>query len=127
MIKAKMPSFIDPEDLAAAIVQKPLDHANKDVVVIDVRTRMEYGEGHIKGAKHMPSDFWYDTSFVDNVVESTMGIKRVVFHCAYSQQRGPKCARIFRERIQVAAATACSSASTMDHGSSDAPTDTPSM
>jgi rhodanese-related sulfurtransferase len=61
------------------------------VAVVDVRDDDHEG-GHIKGCIHSPS-----TSFlsgVDQLREKLKDTPVVVFHCALSQVRGPKAARV---------------------------------
>ena len=106
--------YISPEDLAASIAEKPLGPQNKEIVVIDVRGDMEFQEGHIKGAKHFPSNYWHNPNFVENVAKDTSGSKRIIFHCAQSQQRGPKCARIFREHLATRNAESAKPAEELD-------------
>ncbi|KAL5482470.1 IBP1 [Sanghuangporus weigelae] len=65
-----------------------------DYVVVDVRDDDRKG-GHIVNSVHSPSYAFQDQ--VQDLVENTKNIPTVVFHCALSQQRGPKAARIYSE------------------------------
>ena len=46
-------------------------------------------------ALNIPVDEFEDDSFIDKMVESHVATNKslVVFHCTYSQMRGPFCAR----------------------------------
>ncbi|GHJ86224.1 hypothetical protein NliqN6_2626 [Naganishia liquefaciens] len=86
------PSFqyINAQELAE-IVKK---NDPKEVQVIDVRDD-DFVGGNIKGAVNSPSE-----SFTQNVTELVRQyeeVPKIVFHCALSQQRGPKAARIYSE------------------------------
>lgn len=73
---------------------------NNDFAVIDVRDEDEYASGHIVGSKHMCSEKWYDTEFVEQVLLTHRNTKKIIVHCLMSQQRGPKCARILLNKIE---------------------------
>jgi len=63
----------------------------KDFVVVDVRDD-DYAGGNIKGSLNRPSrDFLTN---VDSLVKETKDVPLVIFHCALSQARGPKAARV---------------------------------
>jgi len=67
---------------------------NKDFLVVDVRDD-DYVGGNIKGSLHIPSgDFLMN---VDGLVKRAKEVPIVIFHCALSQARGPKAARIYAE------------------------------
>eukprot|EP01080_Neovahlkampfia_damariscottae_P004453 gene4453-7828_t len=66
--------------------------------IIDVRDD-DYDFGKIVGAKNFPSCTFDETleeltSFLKNNEK-----KKIVFHCFFSQARGPRCAQIFHEYI----------------------------
>ncbi|CAG7852199.1 SubName: Full=Uncharacterized protein {ECO:0000313/EMBL:CCA67661.1} [Serendipita indica DSM 11827] len=65
------------------------------IAVVDVRDD-DYEGGHIKGCIHSPSAGFLDGG-VESVREKTKETPVVVFHCALSQVRGPKAARIYAE------------------------------
>eukprot|EP01084_Bolivina_argentea_P150133 262183_1 len=60
-------------------------------IVIDVRqSNMDYLGGHIKGAINIQH-----TSFIKQIkqlIENHYKVKNIIFHCMYSQSRGPLCA-----------------------------------
>ncbi|KAM3581212.1 Cdc25 phosphatase Ibp1 [Umbelopsis sp. WA50703] len=59
----------------------------KDYVVID--------GGNIPGAVNVPSRVFVDN--VHKLIEDYKDVPQVFFHCALSQSRGPKAARIYNE------------------------------
>lgn len=64
------------------------------VAVVDVRTADHVG-GHIKGSHHVPST---DLDFrMPQIVRTLADKEIVVFHCALSQERGPRAARWYQE------------------------------
>ncbi|TDL23244.1 Rhodanese-like protein, partial [Rickenella mellea] len=67
---------------------------NEDYVVVDVRGD-DYPGGHIKGSVNSPAETFLDD--VNDLIAKTKDVKTVIFHCALSQARGPKAARIYAE------------------------------
>ncbi|GJE99838.1 Rhodanese-like protein [Phanerochaete sordida] len=84
--------YIEPDDLASIIKSDKVPW--KDYCVIDVRDDDWHG-GNIKGARNSPSHGFLVK--VDELVRDTKHVPMVVFHCALSQVRGPKAARIYAE------------------------------
>jgi len=79
-------------DELAEIIQTKIP--GQDYQVVDVRDD-DYAGGHIKNAINLPSrDFQMG---VYNLVQKHADVKVVIFHCALSQIRGPKAARIYDE------------------------------
>ncbi|TIA71643.1 hypothetical protein E3P92_02450 [Wallemia ichthyophaga] len=76
-----------------------LSHIGKpaELLVVDVRDSDFIG-GHIKGCQNVPSNSFLDS--VHELVKQNESVPRVVFHCALSQSRGPKAARIYAESRQ---------------------------
>jgi rhodanese-related sulfurtransferase len=62
------------------------------MAVVDVRDD-DYEGGHIKGCVHSPSASLLSGG-VDQLREKLKDTPVVVFHCALSQVRGPKAARV---------------------------------
>ncbi|PBK75009.1 Rhodanese-like protein [Armillaria solidipes] len=94
---SKMPiiRYITNDELAAVIKSDKVPH--KDYLVVDVRDD-DFEGGNIKNAINYPSStFWND---VDELVKKTKEVPLVVFHCALSQVRGPKAARVYAETRQ---------------------------
>lgn len=67
----------------------------KTVAVVDVRDD-DRANGHIAGSTRAPSETFTDC--LSDYVERFKEMTRVVFHCMYSQARGPKCARRFAKK-----------------------------
>ena len=59
----------------------------------------DFAGGHIRGCVNITSDKFYEDADLDAVVLRLRGYKRVVFHCHYSQQRGPFSARRYAARL----------------------------
>jgi rhodanese-related sulfurtransferase len=69
------------------------------VIVIDCRYEYEYLGGHIKGAMNINSEDDLERFFFSNqeTIESLMQSQAIiVFHCEYSQKRGPLMYSIMR-------------------------------
>ncbi|KAL1815916.1 hypothetical protein DCAR_0520244 [Daucus carota subsp. sativus] len=64
-----------------------------NIAVIDVRDDERNYDGHIAGSLHFASDTFREK--LPKLVEAVQGKDTIVFHCALSQVRGPKCARKF--------------------------------
>ncbi|KAF5369275.1 hypothetical protein D9758_002615 [Tetrapyrgos nigripes] len=87
--------YMTSEELAEIIRSDKVP--KKDYLVVDVRDD-DYAGGNIVGAVNLPSrDFLMN---VDNLVKDTKNVPVMVFHCALSQVRGPKAARIYKETRQ---------------------------
>ncbi|KIM89507.1 hypothetical protein PILCRDRAFT_813443 [Piloderma croceum F 1598] len=87
-----MVKYITGDELAALIKSDKVP--SKDYLVVDVRDD-DYAGGNILNGQNWPSqDFGQK---VGELVEKTKDAKTVVFHCALSQVRGPKAARIYEE------------------------------
>ncbi|EPQ51067.1 Rhodanese-like protein [Gloeophyllum trabeum ATCC 11539] len=84
--------YISADELAD-LIKSPAVPA-KDYLVVDVRDDDRAG-GHIRGAHNAPSSVFL--ARVDELVRRTKDVPTVVFHCALSQIRGPKAARIYAE------------------------------
>jgi len=87
-----MVKYISPDELAALIKSDKVPM--KDYCVVDVRDDDWYG-GNIKGSHNSPSHGFL--AKVDELVAQTKEVPTVIFHCALSQVRGPKAARIYAE------------------------------
>ncbi|KAJ7132939.1 Rhodanese-like domain-containing protein [Mycena filopes] len=84
--------YISGDELAKLIKSDKV--ASRDYLVIDVRDD-DYAGGNIKSALNLPSrEFQMG---VYDLVHKTADVKTIVFHCALSQMRGPKAARIYEE------------------------------
>jgi len=85
--------YIDGTELAEII--KSEKKPGLDYVVVDVRDHDFLG-GNIVGCLRAPSAQFQEN--LDDLVEKTNKIPKVIFHCALSQERGPKAARMYAER-----------------------------
>ncbi|KAH9179199.1 Rhodanese-like domain-containing protein [Lactarius sanguifluus] len=85
--------YISADELSAIIKSNKLPR--KDYIVVDVRDSDFIG-GHIKNCHNSPSTTFLDK--LDDLVKDTKDIPQVIFHCALSQQRGPKAARQYNDR-----------------------------
>jgi rhodanese-related sulfurtransferase len=99
--------YIEGSELADILLGNPTAVLSKDVVIVDVRGDGEFSEGHICGATNRPSTLWSESSFVDSLAEQLLADqaegnarKKIVMHCAYSQQRGPTCAKILQTKME---------------------------
>jgi len=88
--------YITSDELAAIIKSDKIPL--KDYLVVDVRDD-DYAGGNILMGQHWPS---HNFSWkVNELVENTKSVKTIVFHCALSQIRGPKAARIYEETCSL--------------------------
>jgi len=85
--------YMSGEELAALI--KSDKQPNRDYIVVDVRDD-DYIGGNIKHAINSPFESFEEQ--VQDLVDQTKQISTVIFHCALSQQRGPKAARMYAEK-----------------------------
>ncbi|KLO08675.1 Rhodanese-like protein [Schizopora paradoxa] len=89
--------YINGDDLSRLIKSEKKPH--EDYVVVDVRDD-DYVGGNIANSVNHPSYTFEDN--VNRLVEKTKKVSMVIFHCALSQQRGPKAARIYAEARKAA-------------------------
>ncbi|KAG8374209.1 hypothetical protein BUALT_Bualt11G0107200 [Buddleja alternifolia] len=68
-----------------------------NIAIVDVRDDERSWDGHIAGSLHFGSDTFVEK--LPNLVEAAKGKDTLVFHCALSQVRGPKCARRFADYL----------------------------
>ncbi|KAI9484462.1 Rhodanese-like domain-containing protein [Zychaea mexicana] len=85
--------FIESEEVVHC-VRDPSKVPGKDYLVVDVRDNDFHG-GNIPGAINVPANQLVDRG--NALIEKYKQVPLVVFHCALSQQRGPKAARIYNE------------------------------
>ncbi|GBC10139.1 hypothetical protein RclHR1_09370009 [Rhizophagus clarus] len=85
--------FIKPSELVQ-IVKDTTQVPGKDYLVVDVRDD-DYIGGNIPNSVNSPSKNFHDD--VNDLISKYNQVPRVIFTCALSQVRGPKCARIFKE------------------------------
>ncbi|KAG0570763.1 hypothetical protein KC19_6G185900 [Ceratodon purpureus] len=70
------------------------------VAVVDVRDEERAYDGHIAGSMHFSSDSFEVK--LPKLIEEVKNKDTVVFHCSFSQVRGPKCARKLNEHLKNA-------------------------
>ncbi|KAI0304459.1 Rhodanese-like protein [Multifurca ochricompacta] len=85
--------YISIDDLSAII--KSEKRPGKDYLIVDVRDD-DYIGGNIINCHNYPSVTLLDK--LDDLVKDTRDVPQVIFHCALSQLRGPKAARLYNER-----------------------------
>uniref|UniRef100_A0A5B6ZSP5 arsenate reductase (glutathione/glutaredoxin) n=1 Tax=Davidia involucrata TaxID=16924 RepID=A0A5B6ZSP5_DAVIN len=68
-----------------------------NLAIVDVRDDERSYHGHIAGSLHYASDTFYEK--IPNLIQAVRGKDTLVFHCALSQVRGPKCARRFADYL----------------------------
>lgn len=94
--------YIETDELSNILIDsEKLAEAN--LKIFDVRNESEFSEGHIRGSTNHPSSHWANTEFVESIVADLLldgQPKTVVMHCAYSQQRGPTCAKILQSHFE---------------------------
>ncbi|KAJ2616623.1 Cdc25 phosphatase Ibp1 [Coemansia sp. RSA 1365] len=91
-----MKGYITAVELAKLVRDKK-KKPRVDYLIVDVRDE-DYKVGHIPGAVNIPSHNMYLRA--GELIKNYKHVPLVVFHCALSQQRGPKSARIYREIVQ---------------------------
>ncbi|KAK3043059.1 hypothetical protein RJ639_002627, partial [Escallonia herrerae] len=66
-------------------------HRLPNLAIVDVRDDERSYDGHIAGSLHFASDAFSER--IPYLIQAVKGKDTLVFHCALSQVRGPKCAR----------------------------------
>uniref|UniRef100_A0A1D1YWM9 CDC25-like phosphatase YCH1 n=1 Tax=Anthurium amnicola TaxID=1678845 RepID=A0A1D1YWM9_9ARAE len=85
--------FIKPSELAE-IIKDTNQTPGKDYLIVDVRDG-DYEGGNIPNSINSPSKKFHD--HVNELISKYNQVPKIVFTCALSQVRGPKCARIYKE------------------------------
>lgn len=108
-IKQISPKYLDPSKLVLwissdsiqSITPSSSEENPSSFAIIDVRDIEEFKGGHIKGAKHYPSEMWNNREFVHQFSRqfTPKDYKALVFHCQKSQVRGPTCAKIYANHL----------------------------
>ncbi|KAL9272345.1 Dual specificity phosphatase Cdc25-like protein [Drosera capensis] len=83
-------SYITPSQLHSTI-PKPQLHRPNSIAIVDVRDEERSYDGHIAGSFHFASDGFVER--IPSLIQMVKGRDTLVFHCALSQVRGPRCAR----------------------------------
>ncbi|XP_011077310.1 dual specificity phosphatase Cdc25 [Sesamum indicum] len=74
--------------------------SHPNTAIIDVRDDERSSDGHIAGSLHFANATFLNK--LPSLVEATKDKDTLVFHCALSQVRGPKCARRFVDYLAAA-------------------------
>ncbi|XP_074312033.1 dual specificity phosphatase Cdc25 [Silene latifolia] len=84
-------SYITASQLLSLRTRRP------NFAIVDVRDDERSYDGHIAGSLHFASDTFMDK--IPNLVQQLHSKDTLIFHCALSQVRGPKCARRLSEYL----------------------------
>ncbi|KAI9138490.1 Rhodanese-like domain-containing protein [Paraphysoderma sedebokerense] len=98
------PVLMEDSELVQIVRDKYLV-PGQDYLVIDVRDD-DFQGGNIPNAINLPSYIISNYSNHGILLENIRKykhVKKVVFHCALSKQRGPKCARLWCEGLEMVA------------------------
>ncbi|KAJ2222802.1 Cdc25 phosphatase Ibp1 [Coemansia sp. RSA 1722] len=96
------PTYLSADDLAK-LVRDPTKIPGTDYLVVDVRDE-DYRGGHIKGSINVPAH--EISQKAPALVKQYEKVPLMIFHCALSQVRGPKSARIYGDAVKDAFVTA---------------------
>lgn len=88
-----------PIYITADELEKLQEGTDRDYAIIDVRDEERELDGHIAGSLHFASGSFDEK--LPMLLDEVKGKKRVIFHCALSQVRGPTCARILAGRLNA--------------------------
>ena len=80
-------------DTLCDIIDGKYDILFQELYIVDCRYDYEYDGGHIKNACNINSPEVLSEAFFEQPFEDAL----IVFHCEFSQNRGPQMAQIFRE------------------------------
>ncbi|KAK4520560.1 uncharacterized protein ATC70_006437 [Mucor velutinosus] len=89
------PVYAEAEEVMD-LVRDPSKQPGKDYVIVDVRGE-DYKGGHIPGSINIPASEMYDKA--NDLIRKYSQVPKIYFHCALSQVRGPKSARIYAETL----------------------------
>jgi Cdc25 family phosphatase len=89
--------YMDPAEVLALIEAK-----KQTVVIVDVRDE-DRSEGFIRGSEHIASATMTEVQ-LGQLHDRVQAGSMLVFHCMFSQVRGPKAARRFSEVVAARAA-----------------------
>ena len=91
----RLPMNMDNDNLLKNM--KSQDYLD-NLVIFDVRTpKQDYLGGNIKGSTNIEHQEFMDN--IDTIYPKYNKLKYVVFHCMYSQSRGPRCARFYGDYL----------------------------
>lgn len=93
-------SLSDLRYISPAALRTWFQSSGETFAVVDVRDS-DYVGGHIKGCYHFPSETFQQTLPALRAKLLENKVKNVVFHCALSQVRGPKCTLRFLRHLET--------------------------
>ncbi|KAK9693661.1 Cdc25 phosphatase Ibp1 [Basidiobolus ranarum] len=88
--------YVSNDELAQFVLNKSLT-PGKDYLVVDVRDE-DFQNGNIPNAINIPAHEIAERA--DDLIDRYQAVPKIFFHCALSQVRGPKSARIYNEALQ---------------------------
>jgi hypothetical protein len=101
MSGSDVPRYISQPELAELLTNKS---TSQTTAVVDCRDDDRIEGGWVRGSIHFPSKRATPDAYAQLLASLThSGIKRVVFHCMFSQARGPTGARKFVSLFPVQA------------------------
>ncbi|NXE93817.1 MPIP2 phosphatase, partial [Menura novaehollandiae] len=91
--------YISPGTLVAVLTGH-FSSCIESSIVVDCRYPYEYEGGHIKGAVNLPLQRDLEEFLLEQPIVPLDTSKRVIliFHCEFSEERGPKMCRFLREK-----------------------------
>ncbi|ORZ19401.1 Rhodanese-like domain-containing protein [Absidia repens] len=89
--------FVDSDEVVR-LIRDPTKVVGKDYIIVDVRDDDFIG-GNIPGALNVPASKILDSA--SELAQKYSTVPKVYFHCALSQVRGPKSARIYNEFLHL--------------------------
>eukprot|EP00455_Lapot_gusevi_P035397 TRINITY_DN3919_c0_g1_i4.p1 TRINITY_DN3919_c0_g1~~TRINITY_DN3919_c0_g1_i4.p1 ORF type:complete len:141 (-),score=32.23 TRINITY_DN3919_c0_g1_i4:120-542(-) len=91
--------------ITADFLAERIDSGESDFVVFDVRDGDFIG-GNIAGAVNIPSG-QFQAAAAELAQQYHDQEKYIIFHCMMSQQRGPRCASLFRSQLATVGQSKC--------------------
>jgi len=91
------PNYVECDDVAV-LVRDKTKIPGKDYLIVDVRGDDFIG-GHIPGAVNIPSNELDEK--IPDMLNQYKEVPKIIFHCALSQVRGPKSAKIYQEKLET--------------------------
>ncbi|CAF1284224.1 unnamed protein product [Adineta steineri] len=73
-----------------------LDEQPDNLCIIDARYPFEYSGGHITSAQNIYTEHDLRLLFTKLITSSSSRPSKIIFHCEFSSERGPRLCRLFR-------------------------------
>lgn len=94
---ASSPAYMEP----AQLVELMRGDTRASFIILDVRDEDFFETGHISDhCRHTPSESFEEE--LPDVIAQVKSLDKVVVHCAFSQQRGPRAARKLAQALAAA-------------------------